>query len=76
MILRSEAVVRRAQRGDTTGAEHLKGVAPVAWTHVNFYGRSSFSEEPLDIPIDGFAETMARYAFRTEIPTSEEIVDQ
>jgi hypothetical protein len=73
--LLSEAVARREQRGDTTGAEHLKVVSPVAWTHVNFYGRYSFSEEPLDVPIDGFVETMARYSFRTEIPTSEENVD-
>lgn len=75
MILLSEAVARREQRGDTTGAEHLKMVSPMAWTHVNFYGRYSFSEEPLDVPIDGFVETMARYSFDTELPKSEENTD-
>jgi hypothetical protein len=76
MILLSEAVERREQRGDTTGAEQLKAVSPVAWTHVNFYGRYTFSEEPVAVPIDGFVETMARYSFRTEIPTSEETIER
>jgi hypothetical protein len=65
---------RREQRGDTMGAEQLKAVSLVAWTHVNFYGRYTFSEEPLAVPIDGFVETMARYSFHIEIPTSAESV--
>ena len=76
MILLSEAVARREQRGEITGAEQLKAVSPVAWTHVNFYGRYTFSEEPVAVPIDGFVETMARYSFRTEIPTSEETIER
>jgi TnpA family transposase len=76
MIMLSEAVTRREQRGDMTGAAQLKAVSPVAWTHVNFYGRYTFSEEPVAVPIDGFAETMARYSFRTEIPTSEETIER
>jgi hypothetical protein len=39
----------------------------VAWTHVNFYGRYTFSEEPVDVPIDGFVETMAKYSFRADV---------
>ena len=76
MILLSEAVARREQRGDTTGAEQLKAVSPVAWTHVNFYGRYTFSEEPVAVPIDGFVETMAGYSFRTEVSTSEKTVER
>jgi TnpA family transposase len=74
MIMLSEAVTRREQRGDTTGAARLKAVSPVAWTHVNFYGHYTFSEEPLDVPIDGFVETMAKYAFHAEAPLSEETI--
>jgi hypothetical protein len=48
----------------------------VAWTHVNFYGRYSFSEEPVAVPIDGFVETMASYSFRTEASTSEKTVER
>ena len=62
--------------GDIIGAEQLKAVSPVAWIHVNFYGRYSFSEEPLDVPIYGFVETMAKCSFRTEISTSEETIDR
>jgi hypothetical protein len=54
----------------------LKAVSPVAWTHINFYGRYTFREEPVAVPIDGFVETMARYSFRTEIPTSEETIER
>ena len=75
MIMLSEAVTRREQRGDTVGAEQLKAVSPVAWTHVNFYGRYSFSEEPAVVPIDGFVETMVRYSFRAEAALSEETVE-
>jgi TnpA family transposase len=72
MLMLSEAVMRREQRGDTIGAEQLRAVSPVAWTHVNFYGRYTFSEEPLAVPIDGFVETMAKYPFHSETPMSEE----
>jgi Tn3 transposase DDE domain len=74
MILLSEAVARREQRGDVVGAEKLKAVSPVAWTHVNFYGRYTFSEEPAVVPIDGFVETMTQYPFQAQ--TSEEIVER
>lgn len=40
------------------GAEKLKAVSPVAWTHVNFSGRYTFREEPAVVPIDGFVETL------------------
>lgn len=68
MIMLSEAVTRREQRGDMTGAAQLKAVSPVAWTHVNFYGRYTFNEEPVEAPIDGFVETMAKFSFRVEAP--------
>ena len=76
MIMLSEAVMRREQRGDTTGAARLKAVSPVAWTHVNFYGHYTFSEEPVDVPIDGFVETMAKYSFHAEAPLSEETIER
>jgi len=57
--------------GDASGAAQLKGVSPVAWTHVNFYGRYTFTEEPAVVPIEGFVETMAQYPFRATDLTSE-----
>ena len=41
-----------------------------------FYGRYTFSEEPVDVPIDGFVETMAKYSFRAEAPLSEETIER
>jgi len=76
MLMLSEAVTRREQRGDTVGAEQLKAVSPVAWTHVNCYGRYTFNEEPLAVPIDGFVETMAKYAFSIEAPIREETIER
>jgi hypothetical protein len=40
------------------------------------YGRYTFSEEPMDVPIDGFVETMAKYSFRAEAPLSEEAIER
>jgi len=71
MILLSAAVTRREQRGDTTGAKQLQAVSPVAWTHVNFYGRYTFSEEPAAVPLEGCVETLAQYAFRPDEPASK-----
>jgi hypothetical protein len=76
MIMLSQAVTLREPRGDTTGATLLTAVSPVAWTHVYFYGRYTFSEEPVDVPIDGFVETMAKYSFRAEAPLSEETIER
>lgn len=70
MILLSAAVTRREQRGDMTGAKQLQAVSPVAWTHVNFYGRYTFTEEPAAVPVEGCVEALAQYAFRANEPTS------
>ena len=56
-------LTRREQAGDTVGAEQLTRVSPVAWTHVNCYGRYTFTEEPVTVPIEGFVETMVQYVF-------------
>ena len=73
MIMLAEAVARREQRGDTAGAAQLKAVSPVAWTHVNCYGRYTFTDAPIAVPIDGFVETLARYTFHTEQTTPEQV---
>jgi TnpA family transposase len=70
MILLSAAVTRREQRGDMTGAKQLQAVSPVAWIHVNFYGRYTFTEEPAAVPVEGCVEALAQYAFRSNEPAS------
>jgi TnpA family transposase len=74
MIVLSEAVARRERRGDLVGAAKLKAISPVAWTHVNFYGRYTFNEEPAMVPLEGLVETMTRYPFYAQ--TIEETIDR
>jgi hypothetical protein len=71
MIMLSEAVTRREQRGDMTGAKQLQAVSPMAWTHVNFYGRYTFTQEPAAVPLEGCVQTLAQYTFRADEPVSE-----
>ena len=39
----------RERIGDIEGAEQLKQVSPVAWQHVNFFGRYEFGKRPQQI---------------------------
>ena len=50
-LILSEALTELEQRGDRTAAEVLKRVSPVAWQHINFYGRYQFVDDftPIDL---------------------------
>jgi TnpA family transposase len=50
-LILSEALAEFEQRGDLASAEVLKRVSPVAWQHINFYGRYQFDENftPIDL---------------------------
>ena len=50
-LILSEALAELEQRGDLASAEILKRVSPVAWQHINFYGRYQFDEDftPIDL---------------------------
>lgn len=37
--------------------EQIKKVSPVAWQHINFYGRFKFSELQINVELDRFTET-------------------
>ncbi len=49
-LILSEALTELELRGDLASAEVLKRVSPVAWQHINFYGRYQFDEDftPID----------------------------
>jgi hypothetical protein len=49
-LILSEALAELERRGEFGSAEILKRVSPVAWQHINFYGRYQFDEDftPLD----------------------------
>ena len=44
-LILSEALAELELRGDLASAEVLKRVSPVAWQHINFYGRYLFHED-------------------------------
>jgi hypothetical protein len=46
-LILSEALTELELRGDLAPAEVLKRVSPVAWQHINFYGRYQFDEDRL-----------------------------
>jgi len=50
-LILSAALAELERRGDLTSAEVLKRVSPVAWQHINFYGRYQFDENftPIDL---------------------------
>jgi TnpA family transposase len=46
--------------GDTQGAALLKQIAPVAWPHINWYGRYEFSKSPAIIDLDAIVQELSR----------------
>ena len=50
-LILSEALAELERRGGLYSAEILKRVFPVAWQHINFYGRYQFDEDftPVDL---------------------------
>ena len=57
--------------GDNEAAELLKLVSPVAWQHINFYGRYEFSKQPAAINLEEIVEQLVRIRFESELrPTA------
>jgi TnpA family transposase len=50
----------KAAAGDTTGAALITQISPVAWQHVNFYGRYEFTKGPEPINLDAIIEALAQ----------------
>ena len=72
MLLIADALAVREARGDAAGAARLLTVSPIAWVHVNLYGRYLFDNEPATIPLAALVETLAHYSFRAHPEDPEE----
>ncbi len=46
--------------GDTAGAALLAQVSPVAWQHINFYGRYEFTKGPMPIDVATIIQDLAQ----------------
>ena len=52
----SELLLHKKQRGDFDGANQLKNISPVAWQHINFYGRYEFKKQHAGIDIEALIQ--------------------
>ena len=54
----SHVLACKEEAGDTQGVALLKQVSPVAWQHINLYGRYEFSKSPEVIDIDAIVQAL------------------
>jgi hypothetical protein len=52
-------LAHKVASGDTAGADLITQVSPVAWQHINFYGRYEFTKAPAQINVDGIIAELA-----------------
>ena len=52
MVLLSQLAVHKERMGDAPGADLLARISPVAWQHINFYGRYEFRKGPEAINLE------------------------
>jgi TnpA family transposase len=65
--LLSKLLVYKETIGDCQGAALLKHISPVAWQHLNFYGRYEFSNRPTLINMDAIVQELAQIEITTEL---------
>ena len=56
----SHVLAGKGGAGDTQAAALLKQVSPVAWQHINLYGRYEFSRAPEAIDIDAIVQELSQ----------------
>lgn len=66
MLLLQQAISVKTAQGDLDGAAFLASISPVAWHHINFYGRFLFQTEPTHISFDEFIAAVVKYRGRPE----------
>jgi TnpA family transposase len=60
MVLLSQLAAHKERAGDVQGAALLVHVSPVAWQHINFYGRYEFSTGPEAINLEEIIQELAQ----------------
>jgi Tn3 transposase DDE domain-containing protein len=58
--LLSHILACKGGAGDTQGVALLKQVSPVAWQHINLYGRYEFRKAPAAIDIDAIVQALSQ----------------
>jgi len=62
--LLSNLLLAKQKQGDTEQVELLKHVSPIAWQHINFYGRYTFTILPTPIDIETLIQSLAHVNIR------------
>ena len=60
-ILLSNVLAHKEGVGDAQGAALLKQISPVAWQHINLYGRYEFRKSPEIIDFDAIVQELSRF---------------
>ncbi len=58
-LILSEALAELERRGELGSADILKRVSPVAWQHINFYGRYQFDDDFMPMDFDRLREQLS-----------------
>ena len=66
MTLLDRLLAQKEADGDTISAAALSEIAPVAWQHINFYGRYEFATTPERIDLEALVAVLAQHQYRSE----------
>ena len=69
-MLFSQLAAHKARTGDAQGAALLAHVSPVAWQHINFYGRYEFSKGPEAINLEEIIQELAQVPVPSDLTES------
>ena len=63
MTLLDRLLAQKEAAGDTISAAILAEIAPIAWQHINFYGRYEFATMPERIDLEAMVAAFAQHQF-------------
>ena len=62
----SHLLAHKENTGDKCGADLVKEVSPVAWQHINLYGRYEFRQQPAPVDVEEIVRELADVQIETD----------
>ncbi|GAA5530783.1 Tn3 family transposase [Herpetosiphon gulosus] len=72
MTVLDRLLAQKEADGDTVSAAAIAEIAPIAWQHINFYGRYEFVTIPERIDLEALVATLAQRQYRPENAENKE----
>lgn len=72
MTVLDRLLAQKEADGDTVSAAAIAEIAPIAWQHINFYGRYEFVTIPERIDLEALIATLAQRQYRPEDAENKE----